>query len=112
MPLFRRCDGELVKNIDPIRRLMPLVIHGRNESIIYHTTQWRIAKAGAGCATITEPRGFENIVSGPFTPVLAKHTKSFNLVAKFALENFLVDCYSASCVKDQDSFVGDKLNEN
>lgn len=47
MPLFRRCDGELVKNIDPIRPLMPLVIQGRNESIIYHTTQWKIAKARA-----------------------------------------------------------------
>jgi len=53
-----------------------------------------------------------NIVPSVFTPVLAKHTTSFNLVAKFALENFLVDCYSASCFRDQDSFVGDKLNEN
>lgn len=57
MPLFRRCDGELVKNIDPVRRLMPLVIHGRNESIIYHTTQWRIAKARAWLRNYNRTRG-------------------------------------------------------
>ena len=47
MPLFRRCDGELVKNIDPIRRMMPFIMRGRNDSIIYHTTQWDIAEARA-----------------------------------------------------------------
>jgi len=38
MPLFRRCDGELVKSVDPIRQMMPLVMRGRNQSIVYHTT--------------------------------------------------------------------------
>ena len=47
MPLFRRCDGELVKDVDPMRRMMPFIMRGRNDSIIYHTTQWDIAKARA-----------------------------------------------------------------
>ena len=57
MPLFRRCDGELVKDIDPIRRMMPLVIRGRNESIIYHTTQWEIAKARMWLRNYNRARG-------------------------------------------------------
>lgn len=47
MPLFRRSDGEIVKNIDPIRRMMPFIMPGRNDSIIYHTTQWKVAEARA-----------------------------------------------------------------
>jgi hypothetical protein len=58
---------------------------------------------------VTLYQGAERLIP-PY--LMAKHTTSFNLVAKFALENFLVDCYSASCFRDQDSFVGDKLNEN
>jgi pyruvate/2-oxoglutarate dehydrogenase complex dihydrolipoamide acyltransferase (E2) component len=57
MPLFRRCDGELVKDIDPLRRMMPLVIRGRNESIVYHTTQWEIAKARAWLRNYNRTRG-------------------------------------------------------
>lgn len=45
MPLFRRCDGELVPNLDPIRRMMPLVMCRRNESIVYHTIRWDISRA-------------------------------------------------------------------
>jgi pyruvate/2-oxoglutarate dehydrogenase complex dihydrolipoamide acyltransferase (E2) component len=57
MPLFRRCDGELVKNIDPIRRMMPVVMRGRNDSIIYHTTQWEIAEARAWLRHYNRTRG-------------------------------------------------------
>jgi pyruvate/2-oxoglutarate dehydrogenase complex dihydrolipoamide acyltransferase (E2) component len=57
MPLFRRCDGELVKNIDPIRRMMPVVMRGRNDSIIYHTTQWAIAEARAWLRHYNRTRG-------------------------------------------------------
>src|SRR6185295_5096239 len=45
MPLFRRPDGELVTEVAPVRRMMPLVMRGRNESLIYHSTNWDIAKA-------------------------------------------------------------------
>jgi len=57
MPLFRRCDGELVKGIDPIRRMMPLVMRGRNHSIIYHTTQWEVGEARAWLRAYNRNRG-------------------------------------------------------
>ena len=47
MPLFRRADGDLVKDIAPVRRMMPLIMRGRNESIVYHATNWDISKARA-----------------------------------------------------------------
>src|ERR1700757_1917726 len=47
MPLFRRCDGELVTNLDPLRRMMPLLMRERNQSLIFHTTEWDIAGARA-----------------------------------------------------------------
>lgn len=45
MPLFRRCDGKVLRDLDPIRLMMPLVMPGRNDSVIYHTTRWDVAKA-------------------------------------------------------------------
>jgi hypothetical protein len=36
MPLFRRPDGELVKNESLVRRMIPYLMKGRNESLIYH----------------------------------------------------------------------------
>jgi hypothetical protein len=36
MPLFRRSDGELVTDDPPVRKLMPYLMRGRNESAIYH----------------------------------------------------------------------------
>lgn len=60
MPLFRRCDGELVKNIDPMRRIVPYVLGRRNQSVVYHTTQWEIAEARAWLRSYNRTRG-----SGP-----------------------------------------------
>ena len=57
MPLFRRCDGVVIKNIDPIRRMMPFVMPGRNDSAIYHTTQWDIAEARAWIRSYNQNRG-------------------------------------------------------
>ena len=31
MPLFSRPDGDLIKNLDPVRKMMPFVMRGRNE---------------------------------------------------------------------------------
>jgi hypothetical protein len=45
MPLFRRCDGEVLRDVGPLRRMMPRIMRGRNESIIFHTSQWDIAAA-------------------------------------------------------------------
>jgi hypothetical protein len=47
MPLFRRSDGDLLRNVGPLRRMMPKLMRGRNESIIFHTAQWDIAAARA-----------------------------------------------------------------
>jgi 2-oxoacid dehydrogenase/acyltransferase catalytic subunit len=36
MPLFRRPDGDLVKDESPVRRMIPYIMRGRNESVVYH----------------------------------------------------------------------------
>jgi hypothetical protein len=36
MPLFKRSDGTLVPNLSNVRRMIPYLMRGRNESIIYH----------------------------------------------------------------------------
>ena len=36
MPLFQRPDGELVTDESPVRRMIPYLMRGRNESAIYH----------------------------------------------------------------------------
>ncbi|MEA2166626.1 MAG: hypothetical protein QOK37_4753 [Thermoanaerobaculia bacterium] len=45
MPLFRRSDGEVVKNLSPVRYMIPYVMRGRNESVVYTSAQWDITKA-------------------------------------------------------------------
>ena len=47
MPLFRRCDGELVRDLSDSRRIMPYVMRKRNESIVFHTMQLKIAETRA-----------------------------------------------------------------
>lgn len=39
MPLFRRADGALVEGLPPVRRIMPYLMRGRNESIVLHETR-------------------------------------------------------------------------
>ncbi len=36
MPLFRRCDGDLIRDESPSRLILPYLLRGRNESIILH----------------------------------------------------------------------------
>jgi hypothetical protein len=47
MPLFSRCDGDLVAGEPPIRRIMPYLMRGRNESAVYQETVYRVARARA-----------------------------------------------------------------
>jgi pyruvate/2-oxoglutarate dehydrogenase complex dihydrolipoamide acyltransferase (E2) component len=47
MPLFRRPDGELVRGESAVRRAMPYLMPGRNESAVFHDTVFRIAAARA-----------------------------------------------------------------
>jgi hypothetical protein len=36
MPLFSRPDGELVRDLSPVRHLIPYLMKGRNESLVYY----------------------------------------------------------------------------
>jgi pyruvate/2-oxoglutarate dehydrogenase complex dihydrolipoamide acyltransferase (E2) component len=44
MPLFRRPDGEHVRDVPPIRAIMAYVMRGRNESAVYHDTLYDIGR--------------------------------------------------------------------
>ncbi len=47
MPLFRRHDGDLVRGEPPMRRIMPYLMPGRNESIILNDSTFRIEQTRA-----------------------------------------------------------------
>jgi hypothetical protein len=47
MPLFRRPDGDLARGEPAVRRVMPYLMRGRNESAVFHDTHYRIAAARA-----------------------------------------------------------------
>ena len=47
MPLFRRPDGDLVRNESPVRSILPYIMRGRNESIIYHDEVYDITRTRA-----------------------------------------------------------------
>lgn len=47
MPLFRRCDADLVTELSDSRRMMPYVMRKRNESVVFHTMELRIAETRA-----------------------------------------------------------------
>jgi hypothetical protein len=36
MPLFRRFDGDVIKDLSPVRRMIPFLMKGRNESVVYY----------------------------------------------------------------------------
>ncbi len=45
MPLFNRPDGTLVKDVAPVRAMIPYLMRGRNESIVYHEEIIDLTKA-------------------------------------------------------------------
>jgi hypothetical protein len=47
MPLFRRPDGDLVRDEVPARLIMPYIMNRRNDSLVYQDTTFRIAAARA-----------------------------------------------------------------
>lgn len=47
MPLFRRHDGDLIRGEPPMRRIMPYLMPGRNESIVLNDSTFRIEKTRA-----------------------------------------------------------------
>lgn len=44
MPLFRRPDGELVRDESNVRKMMPYLMRGRNESAVYHEQLFDLSK--------------------------------------------------------------------
>jgi hypothetical protein len=44
MPLFSRADGDLIRDVEPERRIMPFLMPGRNESAVYHEQTYDIGK--------------------------------------------------------------------
>jgi hypothetical protein len=44
MPLFKRHDGDLIRGEPPMRRVMPYLMPGRNESIVLNDSTFRIEK--------------------------------------------------------------------
>jgi hypothetical protein len=51
MPLFSRSDGEVIKNLSPVRRMIPYLMKGRNESVVYYEQNVDLTKT---LAFITE----------------------------------------------------------
>lgn len=47
MPLFGRSDGDLVRGEGAVRRIMPYLMRGRNESAVLHETVYRVGAARA-----------------------------------------------------------------
>src|SRR5512138_1229381 len=47
MPLFRRTDGDLVRNVPAVRAIMPYLMRGRNESAVLHDAAYEIARTRA-----------------------------------------------------------------
>jgi hypothetical protein len=48
MPLFRRTDGALVRGESPLRRIMPYVMRGRNESLVFHEARYAVGRLAVG----------------------------------------------------------------
>lgn len=44
MPLFSRPDGTLVKDLSPVRAIMPYLMKGRNESVVLHEARYDLTK--------------------------------------------------------------------
>ncbi len=44
MPLFRRPDGVLCRDVLPVRRIVPYLMRGRNESAVYHEKAYDLTR--------------------------------------------------------------------
>ena len=45
MPLFRRTDGDLVRDLPPVRGIVPYLMRRRNESAVYHEALYDVGRA-------------------------------------------------------------------
>ena len=44
MPLFKRPDGDLISDLSNVRRFLPYLLRGRNESAVYHEQTYDLTK--------------------------------------------------------------------
>jgi 2-oxoacid dehydrogenases acyltransferase (catalytic domain) len=44
MPLFSRSDGTLIKDLPPVRQIMPYLMKGRNESVVLHEARYDLTR--------------------------------------------------------------------
>ena len=47
MPLFRRPDGDRVRDLPPVRAIVPHLMRRRNESAVYHEARYDVGRARA-----------------------------------------------------------------
>ena len=47
MPLFGRSDGDLVKDLPPVRRMIPYLMRSRTGAVVFHDTVYEIGRARA-----------------------------------------------------------------
>jgi len=45
MPLFRRADGDLLRDLPPVRGIVPYLMRRRNESAVYHEARYDVGRA-------------------------------------------------------------------
>ena len=47
MSLFQRPDGDLVRRLSPVRRLMPYLMRGRNQSAVYYQQTFDLTRTSS-----------------------------------------------------------------
>lgn len=57
MPLFRRPDGDLIRDLPPVRRILPYLMRTRNESVVYHDAVYEVAEAERWLEAFNAARG-------------------------------------------------------
>lgn len=56
MPIFSRPDGTPVRDVAPVRAIMPFIMQGRNESIVFHETAVDLTRTLPWIAAFNEGR--------------------------------------------------------
>jgi len=67
-PIFRRADGDVVRGLSPVRRMMPYLMPTRNESVVYYE---QILDAGAITAFVKRWNDTHDLKITPFHLVVA-----------------------------------------
>jgi len=57
MPLFRRSDGDLVRDLPPVRRMIPYLMRTRSGAVVFHDAVYEIARAREWLEAFNARRG-------------------------------------------------------